>query len=80
MTFPIRSAKIFLTCVSLVFVILALTSCSDSEKTEDSGKAAGWPAYGNDAGGQRHSPLDQITPENVGALEVAWTQPDPITF
>lgn len=73
MTFPIRSAKISLTCVSLVFVILALTSCSDSEKTEDSGKAAGWPAYGNDAGGQRHSPLDQITPENVDDLEVAWT-------
>jgi quinoprotein glucose dehydrogenase len=73
MTFPIRSAKISLICVSLAFMILALTSCSDSEKTEDSGKTAGWPAYGNDAGGQRHSSLDQITPENVDDLEVAWT-------
>jgi quinoprotein glucose dehydrogenase len=73
MTFPIRSAQISLICVSLAFMILALTSCSDSEKTEDSGKTAGWPAYGNDAGGQRHSSLDQITPENVDDLEVAWT-------
>jgi quinoprotein glucose dehydrogenase len=30
------------------------------------------PAYGRDAGGMRHSPLTQITPENVGELQVAW--------
>ena len=34
---------------------------------------AGWPAYGGDAGGMRYSPLVQITPANVGELEVAWT-------
>ena len=33
---------------------------------------AEWPAWGGDAGGARHSPLTQITPENVGDLEVAW--------
>jgi quinoprotein glucose dehydrogenase len=32
-----------------------------------------WPAYGRDAGGMRHSPLTQITPKNVSALQVAWT-------
>ena len=32
-----------------------------------------WTAYGRDAFGSRHSPLTQITPENVGRLEVAWT-------
>jgi len=31
-----------------------------------------WPHYGNDAGGARFSPLAQITPQNVGQLEVAW--------
>lgn len=32
-----------------------------------------WPTYGHDAGGQRFSPLTQITPANVAHLEVAWT-------
>ena len=32
-----------------------------------------WPAYGRDPGGMRHSPLTQITPQNVGDLAVAWT-------
>ena len=31
-----------------------------------------WPHYGNDQGGTRFSPLEQITPQNVGRLEVAW--------
>lgn len=32
-----------------------------------------WPTYGHDAGGQRHSPLAQLTPGNVAALQPAWT-------
>ncbi|TWG99350.1 quinoprotein glucose dehydrogenase [Mesorhizobium sp. J18] len=32
-----------------------------------------WHAYGRTSAGQRYSPLDQITPENVSGLEVAWT-------
>ena len=31
-----------------------------------------WPTYGHDPGGMRFSPLNQITPANVGQLEVAW--------
>ena len=31
-----------------------------------------WRYYGNDAGGTRYSPLDQITRDNVDRLEVAW--------
>ena len=31
-----------------------------------------WHAYGRTGFGQRYSPLDQITTENVDALEVAW--------
>jgi quinoprotein glucose dehydrogenase len=32
-----------------------------------------WAAYGRTQYGRRYSPLDQITPENVDQLEVAWT-------
>jgi quinoprotein glucose dehydrogenase len=31
-----------------------------------------WPTYGHDPGGQRFSPLTQITPANVAQLQVAW--------
>src|SRR5437773_1363546 len=32
-----------------------------------------WPSHDHDAGGQRFSPLDQITPANVATLQSAWT-------
>jgi quinoprotein glucose dehydrogenase len=34
---------------------------------------ADWPNYGRTPGGSRYSPLDQITPANVGQLTQAWT-------
>ncbi|MGH9159354.1 MAG: pyrroloquinoline quinone-dependent dehydrogenase [Vicinamibacteraceae bacterium] len=34
---------------------------------------AGWPVYGHDPGGERYSPLTQITPENVAKLRRVWT-------
>jgi quinoprotein glucose dehydrogenase len=37
------------------------------------GATAGWPHYGGDVGGLRYSTLDQIGPDNVGHLEIAWT-------
>ncbi len=37
------------------------------------GAAVGWPSYGGDAGGQRFTPLDEITRENLARLRVAWT-------
>lgn len=33
---------------------------------------ANWPAYGGTYEAARYSPLDQITPDNVGQLERAW--------
>lgn len=36
-------------------------------------RAGEWQSYGNGPGGTRHSPLAQITPANVGALQPAWT-------
>ena len=35
--------------------------------------ASDWPAYGRTQEGTRYSPLQQITPENVKNLQVAWT-------
>ncbi len=32
-----------------------------------------WHAYGRTGYGQRYSPLDQITPDNVSKLKLAWT-------
>ena len=32
-----------------------------------------WAAHGGDAGHTQYSPLEQITPANVAALQVAWT-------
>ena len=35
--------------------------------------AGDWPTYGHDAGGDRFSPLTEITPANVARLQPAWT-------
>jgi quinoprotein glucose dehydrogenase len=53
--------------------LAALPACSDAPPVDGSGPVAGWPVYAADLGGTRHSPLTQITPANVGELEVAWT-------
>ncbi len=50
----------------------AMIFACGSGPLSDSGTIAGWPVYGSDAGGRRHSPLDQITPANVSELEIAW--------
>jgi quinoprotein glucose dehydrogenase len=49
-------------------VLSALVAVAQAAPAADSG----WSAYGGDAGGTRYSNLDQITPDNVGALRVAW--------
>jgi len=53
-------------------VVLWLCGCPAPEPLDVSGPVAGWPVYGGDPGGSRHSPLTQITPANVGNLEPAW--------
>ena len=35
--------------------------------------AGGWRYYGRDPGGARYAPYDQITPDNVKTLKLAWT-------
>jgi quinoprotein glucose dehydrogenase len=56
---------------ALSFALALALACSRAP-LDYSGPIEGWGAYGNDAGGSRHSKLTQITPENVGQLEIAW--------
>jgi quinoprotein glucose dehydrogenase len=49
-----------------VCIVALFLACSLPAQTD-------WPVYGHDAGGQRYSPLTQITPANVAKLERAWT-------
>jgi len=49
-----------------------LFACGETQHPHG-GPVAGWPVWGGDAGGSRHSPLDEITRENVADLELAWT-------
>ncbi len=50
----------------MVSIVLALPSWAEGFGS------SGWPYYGGDAGGSRYSPLDEIRPDNVEDLEVAW--------
>nr|WKN34746.1 PQQ-binding-like beta-propeller repeat protein [Tunicatimonas sp. TK19036] len=50
--------------------------CTATQQSEMavSGKASGdWPVYRGGKESNQYSPLDQITPENVNQLQVAWT-------
>ena len=58
-------------CAALLALATFAFACSN-EPPDLSGPIEGWNAYGNDMGGARHSKLTQITPENVGELELAW--------
>src|SRR5262245_38167300 len=47
---------------TLAFALAAAAASAESD----------WPFYAGDAGGQRFSPLEQITRANVAQLELAW--------
>jgi quinoprotein glucose dehydrogenase len=49
-----------------------LIACEQSPPPLVAGPRSEWPVYAADPGGTRHSPLAEITPENVGQLERAW--------
>ena len=70
-----RSDSLFIRLLPLLVLAVLVVGCDDRNATSppDSGITAGWDHYGNDTGGARHSLADQITPENVADLEVAWT-------
>src|ERR1700686_2433215 len=51
------------------FVIFA---AGQSLLGQSGAKNGEWPTYGGDLGHTRYSPLDQITANNFGKLEIAW--------
>ncbi len=58
----------------IVLISVLLISCSGKPNPIDySGPIADWPSIGGHPGGQRFSPLTQITNDNVDQLKVAWT-------
>lgn len=58
----------------LICLTGGILACDASEIPIDyGGPTADWPFWGGDEGASHYSPLEQITPENVAALEIAWT-------
>jgi quinoprotein glucose dehydrogenase len=61
---PLRKVS---TLLALACLASATIAFSHPPQTESE-----WRHYGNDAGGSRYSPLDQINQKNVKTLQVAW--------
>jgi len=55
--------KLFPTAAVCVVLVAALVAADGND----------WPTHDHDAGGQRFSPLEQLTPANVATLQRAWT-------
>ena len=66
--------RAFIPVVALLTVAGGLYSTPGAQapKPGAAGGSTEWPTYGHDPGGKRFSPLTQMTPANVGQLEVAW--------
>jgi len=56
----------------LALAFVAFISATYAGSLAPDASTAEWPAYGNDPGGMRYSPLDQINRDNVQKLQVAW--------
>ncbi len=52
--------------------LLGLPGCDGRVPVPEGGPVAEWPAFAGGKGGPHYSPLTQITPENVHALELVW--------
>jgi len=63
------------TVLTLALATLLASACAapDDRGASWTPSPSEWPAYGGDDAGTRYSALDQVTPDNVGTLEVAWT-------
>ena len=58
----------------LILAVLASLAVAGYSMTTDPTDIGGeWHFYGRTPFGQRYSPLDQITPDNVAKLQPAWT-------
>ncbi len=62
-----------LCCLSALLLLGACDRLAASSPIVRGSPTVDWPAYAGDAGSLRYSALADITPQNVGALESAWT-------
>lgn len=62
-------ARIFKTCIVVFLLEIIVTYSVSAQQGAQNGQ---WRSYGGDAGSTKYAPLDQITAENVGNLEIAW--------
>ena len=69
-----KKRRNILVVAAIVAVALVMVLFKDGRlgPIDYSGPTADWLDYGNSRGGDRYSPLTQITPENVRHLEIAW--------
>jgi quinoprotein glucose dehydrogenase len=58
--------------IALLAALLPV-ACAPDAPLDHSGPTAGWPEYAGTKGGQHYSPLTQVTRDNVGRLELAWS-------
>lgn len=64
---------LFVKPLGIALVLAGALAAQDvTHKTLLDPPADSWPMYHGDYSGKRHSPLTQITPENVGNLSLAW--------
>lgn len=66
-----RSNFLLTAALAVAQASIAFASGPDIPKADKFGPA--WPSFNGDFSGQRHSPLSQITAENVRGLTLAWT-------
>jgi quinoprotein glucose dehydrogenase len=63
-----------LTAASFVAIGLAVPGCdAPAGNTAPPSASEDWTSYGGDVGSTKYSALDQITAENVGDIDVAWS-------
>lgn len=56
----------------LLPILLALTTAAAAQQGRPAAEGGSWPTAALNSAGTRHSPLEQITPDNVRQLEEAW--------
>jgi len=71
-TFKTRQMRVVCSLAAIA-LLASLGACATGAPEAMTAQALqGWATIGNDPGGQRFSPLTQITPDNVGQLREAW--------
>jgi len=67
----VRSYHLFRS-LSRLFLLLFLPAIVAAQFKPNSVQEVGWPTYGDDPGGMRYSPANQINRGNVTHLQVVW--------